>query len=95
MQRNRAVLVGTGLALYYGRPPVSAILVYMATKGGGINIPRTVGPPLGFFAGECSDALAHLAYEGAQAFGPIAIGCGSDLAGIAYDATYGSGVIPL
>jgi RHS repeat-associated protein len=89
-----SVLIGTAAAFYFGGAPVSAFVAYIAERGA-LKIPPVAGPPLGFFAGEYGDALTHLAIEGAQAFGGTASGCVTDLGGIANDAIYGSGVIPL
>jgi hypothetical protein len=89
-----SVLIGTAAAFYFGGAPVSAFVAYIAERGA-LKIPPVAGPPLGFFAGEYGDALTHLAIEGAQAFGGTALGCVTDLGGIANDAIYGSGAIPL
>jgi RHS repeat-associated protein len=89
-----SVLIGTAAAFYFGGAPVSSFVAYIAERGA-LKIPPVAGPPLGFFAGEYGDALTHLAIEGAQAFGGTALCCVTDLGGIANDAIYGSGAIPL
>jgi len=91
--------VGTALALRYGGTSLSATVIRIILEDKGVNIPPIVGHPLGgFIAPEFPEALSHLAYEGAEAFGSIAWGCASDVGGIlsgAANRLSGSGAIPL
>ena len=93
------VVVGTALALRYGGTSLSATVIRIILEDKGVNIPPIVGHPLGgFIAPEFPEALSHLAYEGAEAFGSIAWGCASDVGGIlsgAANRLSGSGAIPL